>query len=1002
MKDNFGNKFDIPHALVAIGVWLSALVVYTLTKAPTLSFWDCGEFIAASCILGVPHPPGSPLYILIGHIFSVLPLSSDIAVRVNFLSVFCSSFTALFGYLTATQILRMWFGSDRSVFTRLLVYAGGAAGALFLAFSFTNWNNSVEAEVYGMTMMLMSAMLWLTMIYAEKKGSLTAERIMLLIVYLGFLGIGVHMTTFIIIPIAALFFIIKKKAGAKVWFATAIFFALELYLVFAMSSRTGEVPYYLPVVIVFLLYLFYIFSFERIPGRYILIGVGFLVAVAPLFGTMIDSLGSTGSPKPVGGSAIGVLGIVGKAAFIALILLALYSLFKYFLRKKASQPKIHYPVYSWFILAAAAMTAILFLPKGYTAFLVVSAIVVIILAVVMRRDFNWLLLVATAGVSLVVFGVKPFFYGLVVSAVAVIVLGVLLKISHWRSALMILLCAVAGYSIHLFVPIRSAQQPTINEDNPSASLASTINFLERKQYGSQSMVERMFKRRAEWGHQFGDFQRMGFWWFFNRQYGLTGPKFVVFLLLGVFGIWEVIRRHSDIGLPFLVLLVISSIGLILYMNFADGTRQHPLSGIDHLEVRDRDYFFTPPFVFFGLAIGIGIAVGVQYIREAVAKFSVVPKKVIMASSLVLFLLPTFALAGNYYFCDRSRNYIPYDYGWNLLASADRDAILFTFGDNDTFPLWCLQEAYGVRRDVRVVNLSLANTKWYIKQLKNNMGLELGLTDEGIDQLRPYRIADGTIFRLQDQIADGIITNNYGRFPVNFAVTVGRGSQRYRGKPIDTLLVMSGMVWRLDSVGSPLRVDIKTSTDFFTNPDRFKSRGVNDPSIYKDETTVRLTRNWANGFLVVADSLRRAGDSEGSERLVRLAVHQIPYASDAIEFLAALYSEQGRADELRALIEQSQYGDRLRLNLLLGRVERKIGRNDEAERLFSNILDTDPTYRQAFEELMRLYYETKQVAPMRALLQRWLQFNPHDDRVKRLLQELLKGSSVSDTVGRDHS
>lgn len=1002
MKNSVGDKIDIPHALVAIGVWLTAFVVYTLTKAPTLSFWDCGEFIAVSYILGVPHPPGSPLYILIGRIFSILPLSFDIAVRINYLSVVSSSFAALFGYLTATRILRLWFGSARSAFTRVLIYAGGAAGALFLAFCLTNWNNSVEAEVYGLTMMLMTAMLWLTMIYAERKGSPAAERIMLLIVYLGFLGIGVHMTTFLVVPIAALFFIIKKDAGTKAWFAVAVFFLFELYLVFAMSSRPGEIPYYIPIVIVFLFYLFYIFSFERIPTRSLLVGAGFMVALAPLYAAAINSLGQTGSRNPIGESAAHVIGTVGKAAFIALILFALYSLFKYLSAKKRKQQNSRYLVYSSFILAAAVMNAVLFVAKGYTAFLVFTGIAGAILVWRLWRFVNWPVLLAVAGVSLVVLGVKPLFYGVVASAAAVLVLGVLLKVPGWRSALMILLCAAAGYSVHLFIPIRSAQQPAINENNPSSSLAATINFLERKQYGSQSMVERMFKRRGEWENQFGDHRRMGFWRFFHQQYGLSGPKFVVFFLLGVFGIWEVIRRRADIGLPFLVLLMISSVGLVLYMNFADGARQHPVSGADYLEVRDRDYFFTPAFIFFGLSIGIGIAIAVQYVRDAVVKFTPLPKKIVVASSLVLFLLPSFALGRNYHFCDRSRNYMPYDYAWNLLASADRDAVLFTYGDNDTFPLWCLQEAYGVRRDVKIVNLSLANTKWYIRQLQNNMNLELGLSDEEIDRLRPYRLADGTIFRLQDQVIDAVIANNRGRIPINFAVTVGMGSRRYRGKSIDTLLALSGMVWRIDSAGSPLRVDMESSIVFFTNPDRFKARGANDPSIYKDETTIRLTRNWANGFLMVTDSLRKAGDLEGAERLVKRAVEQIPHSSDAIEFLAALYSDQGRTEELRALIEQSAYGDKRKLSILLGRAERKLNRDDEAERLLSGVLDAYPTYRPAFEELMRLYFETKRAMRMKALLQRWLQFNPHDNQVKRMLKELRRGNAASDTVGRDDS
>ena len=111
-----------------------------------------------------------------------------------------------------------------------------------------------------------------------------------------------------------------------------------------------------------------------------------------------------------------------------------------------------------------------------------------------------------------------------------------------------------GYSAHLYIPIRSAQHPAINENNPSQSLTATINYIERKQYGSMSMTERMFERRSEWENQFGVHSRMGFWGFFSEQYGLSGTRFVIIFLLGIFGIWELIRRRPREGLMLLLLI----------------------------------------------------------------------------------------------------------------------------------------------------------------------------------------------------------------------------------------------------------------------------------------------------------------------------------------------------------------------------------------------------------------------------------------------------------------
>jgi predicted Zn-dependent protease len=161
-------------------------------------------------------------------------------------------------------------------------------------------------------------------------------------------------------------------------------------------------------------------------------------------------------------------------------------------------------------------------------------------------------------------------------------------------------------------------------------------------------------------------------------------------------------------------------------------------------------------------------------------------------------------------------------------------------------------------------------------------------------------------------------------------------------------------------------------------------------VYKDEASRRLTNNYANGFLVVADTLRARGDIERSQMLVERAVELIPHSADAVEFLGALYSEQRLIESLNTLIATAQAGDERWLKTLLARTQRALDKNDEAEKTLSAILAADPTYRQAFDELMRLYFETDQVASMKVLLQRWLQANPNDQRMRAMLTELQRG------------
>jgi len=245
--DNIIAKFDKTNAIIAGAVWLVCLIGYSMTVAPTLSFWDCGEFIAASNILGVPHPPGTPLYILLGRIFAITPFVEDIAVRVNYLSVISSCFTAMFGYLIVVRLLRSVIEPQSNWYDKLLMYGGAVSGALITAFSFTNWINSVEAEVYGLSMLMFTAIIWLGLIYHEQKETQFGRRILLLMFFLAFAGIGVHMTIFLSIPALALLFIFNKFADGKDLFYTALFFIFELYLIFAFSSRPGEIAFHIPM-----------------------------------------------------------------------------------------------------------------------------------------------------------------------------------------------------------------------------------------------------------------------------------------------------------------------------------------------------------------------------------------------------------------------------------------------------------------------------------------------------------------------------------------------------------------------------------------------------------------------------------------------------------------------------------------------------------------------------------------------------------------------------------
>ncbi len=1025
MSQGWLGRIDRTNALVAAGVLLTAMVVYALTRAATVSFWDCGEFIACSYVLGIPHPPGTPLYILFGRLFTLLPLSEDIAVRTNLLSAICSAFTAMFAYLIIVRMLNVWFeGSDRG-YSRFLVMAGGVAGAFFVAWSLTNWNNSMETEVYGMAMMLSLGMLWLTLIYHDQADTPAGQRVMLLVVFLAFLGIGVHMTVFLVFPVLALFFVIKRGSSSWTWYLVAMFFIAELWFIFAFSSLPGEVPYYLPIAIVFIAYLFYIFSFEQIPRLYLWSAGGMLLALAPMVADVVFLIRGLAFGQ---GARPAVTTIIGWAAALVMLAFGFLCLYRAMNKRTVREARRQYAAVAAFIGVGVFMIITLALPKGYSTFLVMTSLAAAGLVAARWREIHWPILVAVGSVSLIMLGVYEYVYGLAAALVAVLVMGLVFKLPRWREALLILLVSALGFSVHGFIPIRSAQQPVINENNPSASLEATIHFLERKQYGEMSMIERMFIRRADWSNQFGDYPRMGFWGFFNQQYGLRGPSFVLLFLLGLFGIWEMVRRKPRMGLSLLLLLLIGTVGLILYMNFADGTRDAPGVASDRIEVRDRDYFFTPGFIFFGMAIGLGLAIAARFVLDGLASRKQM-QSMVRYILPIIFLLPVVTLVRNYHECDQSDNYIAYDYAWNLLQSADENSVLFTNGDNDTFPLWCLQEVHGVRRDVTVINLSLANTKWYIKQIQSIMGLNLGWSEEHIDELRAYRLPDrqtleargqqlssriysylaepepvldsllrmgpipyGEVFQYRDMVIDRLIYLHLDSIPIAFSVTTGGGVRRYLGRPLDGRIILSAMDWRVAEEPVAGHVDVEEAFRFFGPEGEFQARGVADPDVYKDETALRLTNNWANGFLVAADSLARAGDYERAEFLAARASRLIPHSDDAVNFLGSLFAEQGKVTSLDSLARRAQSGDRLGIQTHLAVAWRQRGEDKRAEPLLKGVLQENPRYRAAYENLLQIYFESKDYEKMEAHLRQWLQHNPNDRRARTMLGELERGNT----------
>jgi tetratricopeptide (TPR) repeat protein len=839
-----------------INVWLSAFVflfvflVYLYCMAPTVSFWDCGEFIACSYILGIPHPPGTPLFVLIGRVFTLLPLFSTIAPRVNFISVLSSSLTVWLSYLLIVRIAGHFFkGKESSLGARIATYVGGVSGSLFLGFSSTYWSNSVEAEVYGVAMLLMVLITYLGLLWWERRGEPKADRYLVLIGFLGMISIGIHMTVYLIMPAVFLLVILSDKSKLK----DIRFWAAGIVLSLVM--------------------------FTLVP---------FLV-----------SLG------------------------IALIL-------SFIFWQLNSNSRV------WnFIFALVAFAAI-------------------------------------------------------------------------------------GYTVQLYIPVRSALEPGIDENDPR-DWKSVKYFLERKQYGQVSMIDRMFTRRASWKNQFGVHERMGFWGFFREQY-LDKSLWFIPVLLGLLGTLESIRRVKGIGWMLLFLVLISSVGLILYLNFGDGTKANPLTGeIERLEVRDRDYFYTPAFTFFALLMGLGVSWLISYLGEISNKLGKqVSRSAVYGISAIFLLAPLMPLNRGLHSPDNRRgDYIPFDYAYNILSSCDRDAILFTNGDNDTFPLWFIQQVEKFRTDVRVINLSLLNTDWYILELKNKWNVPISLRDDQIKWSVDRKRSDGTVIslpretyydplrgsnhylfsyydeknkkliRVQDLMIENIILTNQWKYPIVFSSTVppdGRVN-------LDNHLKKAGFALKLVPEEGKFMYDVDQFHKLLWEV--YKYRGLNDMKVYKDENAIGMLISYPEMFIELSNVYSAGGDKVKAEAELEKSIQVYPDYYRTYSTLADLYRQEGKTQEADALLKKAEehlkklYDSNPQLLYLqyLGLFYIGQRRLQDAENTFYQSYKISPDNDISFRALSDLYIMNKKYSQSQKILERWVQDHPNDPTVNDVLQKL---------------
>ncbi|RPI16984.1 MAG: DUF2723 domain-containing protein [Ignavibacteriae bacterium] len=752
-------------------VLLISAIVYLTTMQPTVSFWDCGEFIASAYTLSVPHPPGAPLWGIVGKVATMMPFGDNPAVKMNAVSAISSAFTVLFLYLVIVSVIKNWRGFPKNNWDAVIVFGSAAIGALSYAFCDSFWFNALEAEVYALGTMLVGLGMWLLMYWWEKADEKGNEKILMLLGYVVGLSMGIHLLVVQLILVAGFIYYFRK------------------------------------------------FEYNR------------------------------------------------KSFFIAFIITCL-------------------------------------------SFVAVYPIIVIWFPTWLSGDIRTLKIDNSSVVTFLAAIIVPaLIYG--------VYWGIKNQKRAWAFAFGAIFLVFIGYSIYTGVLLRAkVDNLPINENEPK-DLTTLVSYLSREQYGDAPFWPRRYSQepmhRRTWTNYSSDMDFMWNWQInhmfnrylgwqyigrasYNQDAGIDWSKlYGIPFLIGLFGLFYHFRKDWKLGVTFLWAFLLMGVFTALFQR-----QQDP-------QPRERDYFYEGAFFVYSLWIGIGVMGILELIRDGIKNAAAVKGASIAFLLFAFIFIPGNMYKTNHFYNDRSNNYVPFDYAYNILQSVAKDGIVFTNGDNDTFPLWYLQSV-GYRQDVRIVNLSLLNTDWYIKEMKNSspygaLKVPISLSDAQIEKMaqgpsawNDFKVVsvgvppeaypdslrskgetpDKLVWKMPATINAGnnqkgikvsdmmifeiIKTNNWQR-PIYFSATVS--DDNYQG--LDEYLVGEGMAKRLvpfkGEAGRQFRVNNLMYENFTTlrqEPSKtpatgFMFRGYNDPDIFFEQVTINNVQNYRSQYLTMAYS-----------------------------------------------------------------------------------------------------------------------------------------------------
>ncbi|MGZ3766350.1 MAG: glycosyltransferase family 117 protein [Mucilaginibacter sp.] len=667
--------------------WLCFIIAsstYILTLEPSVSFWDCGEFISCAYRLQVAHQPGYPLFAMLGKAFSLLSFGDvkKVPYYTNMGSALASGATIMFLFWTITALAKKLLvkkGEEIDTYKQILIMGGGLVGALTFTFTDTFWFSAVETIVFALSSLCTAIVFWAILKWDAHSEEPGADKWIVFIAYIIGLSIGIHLLNLLTIPAIVLVYYFRRYKNINVKSAFVAFLISILIL--------GLVQY----------------------------GIrGYTVMFAAYFDLFfVNNLG---------------MGF-GTGAFVFFIILISLIVFGIWWSIKNNKPALN-----------LALLCVAFIYFGYSSFAYIPIRATANTNLDNSHPDNAFTLYGY--LNRIQYGETPLLFGPYFDA----------KITDQTDGANIYRKGKTNYEVAAKKIVSTYDHTTIfprmyNTENSDGSYAQDAQFyrqwLHMGDSDAPTFVDNM-KWMFSW--QMGQMYGRYFLWNYVGRYnqldgqqsteGIDGnwtsgildgtknlpkslihrdaktpifasnsytPLYALPLILGLIGLFFHFQSNKRDALIVLLLWFFTGLAIVFYVNQPS------------VQPRERDYSYVGSFYAFAIWIGLGAIALAEFAKQWIN-----PKTAAFAVTVICLLLPALVASKEWGTHDRSTKMTPHDMAYNYLISCPKDAILFTYGDNDTYSLWYDQEVEGIRPDIRIVNLSLFSGDWYIRQMQHKM------------------------------------------------------------------------------------------------------------------------------------------------------------------------------------------------------------------------------------------------------------------------------------------